>query len=56
MNESTYRPLASLPTEALEEAYQKAKDGDSEKDARMARLISRELIRRKMQPAKEETK
>lgn len=50
--ESKYRPLASMTTAALEEAYRKAKSGDSEKDARIAHLISRELIHRKVKALK----
>ncbi len=56
MNEPDNHPLLCLPTKALEEAYRNAKQDDSEEGNRIARLISRELIRRKMQPAKEETK
>lgn len=50
MNEDKERPLASLPTEVLQETYRRAKQGDSEEDERAARVISRELIHRKMQP------
>lgn len=56
MNDPEAHPLASLPTAELEDAYRRAKQGDSEDDERVAKVISRELIRRKMQPTKEESK
>ena len=56
MNNPEQHPLSSLPTTELEEAYRRAKQGDSEEHERAARVISRELIRRKMKPTKEEPK
>jgi hypothetical protein len=55
MNQHEHRPLASLPTDVLQDAYRRAKEGDSDEEVRVAREISRELIRRKMQTVKEES-
>jgi hypothetical protein len=55
MNEHEYRPLASLPTDVLQDAYRRAKEGDSDEEVRVARAISRELIRRKMKPLDKES-
>jgi hypothetical protein len=52
MNHHEYRPLVSLPTDVLQDAYRRAKEGDSEEDVRVAREISRELIHRGMQAVK----
>lgn len=52
MNTHEYRPLASLPTDVLQDAYRRAKEGDSDEEVRVAREISRELIRRTMQAVK----
>jgi hypothetical protein len=52
MNEHEHRPLASLPTDVLQDAYRRAKEGDSEEDVRVAREISKELIHRGMQTVK----
>jgi hypothetical protein len=52
MNQCEHRPLASLPTDVLQDAYRRAKEGDSDEEVRVAREISRELIRRNMQAMK----
>jgi len=55
MNTHEHRPLASLPTDVLQDAYRRAKEGDSDEEIRVAREISRELIHRKMKPLEKES-
>ena len=55
MNDHEHRPLASLSTDVLQDAYRRAKEGDSDEKVRVAREISRELIHRNMKSLEKES-